>query len=430
LTWPETTKKGQPKQTIANVEALLQFAEVGIVHDEFERRALVQGIPDIREWDDAAITTIRGTADFFGLKLTAEYTDFAVSYLSGQHRVHPVREYLGGLNWDGTKRIDTWLRDLVGVDDNPYTLMVGAKFLVAAVRRVRKPGIKFDTLLVLEGVQGSGKSSVGRMLVPDDQWFTDSLPIGVDPKITIERTAAKWIVELAELTGIGRRDVETVKAFITRQTDEAREAFARKVTRAPRQFVLLGTTNDDRYLIDGTGNRRFLPIRVLGGAGSINLNGIKEVRDQLWAEAAAREAEKEPIELPREMWSLANAEQAQRRLIHPIETRLVELLDGVEVGFLPNKEIRRALHFKVDRMETRQQKLADEAMHRLGWQRMKEAVKIGRNFRERGWGKGDGYRDIILSYHGDQSDPESGKFVEATPDEVRDRTKVYGTGDF
>jgi predicted P-loop ATPase len=297
--------------------------------------------------------------------------------------------------------------------------MVGAKFLVAAVRRVRQPGVKFDTLLVLEGVQGSGKSSVGRMLVPDDQWFTDSLPIGVDPKVTIERTAAKWIVELAELTGIGRRDVETVKAFITRQTDEAREAFARKVTRAPRQFVLLGTTNDDRYLIDGTGNRRFLPIRVLGGAGSINLNAIKAVRDQLWAEAAVREAEGEPIELPREMWALANAEQEQRRLVHPIETRLVELLDGVEVGFVSNKEIRRALQLKVDRMETRQQKLVDEAMQRLGWRRLKEAVKIGPAFRERGWAKGDNYRDCILSYDGHASDPESGKFVADSPDNLR-----------
>jgi predicted P-loop ATPase len=340
-----------------------------------------------------------------------------------------VREYLGDLKWDGTKRIDTWLRDLVGVDDNAYTQMVGAKFLIAAVRRVRQPGIKFDTLLVLEGVQGSGKSSVGRMLVPDDQWFTDSLPLGVDPKVTIERTAAKWIVELAELTGIGRRDVETVKAFITRQTDEAREAFARKVTRAPRQFVLLGTTNDDRYLIDGTGNRRFLPIRVLGGAGSIDLKGIKEVRDQLWAEAAVREAEGEPIELPREMWSLANAEQEQRRLIHPIEARLVELLDGVEFGFLPNKEIRRALHFKVDRMETRHQKFADEAMQRMGWQRMKEAVKIGPNFRERGWAKGDGYRNCILSYEGDQSDPERGKFVAATPDDIRQQAEIDNAPD-
>ena len=197
-----------------------------------------------------------------------------------------------------------------------------------------------------------------------------------------------------------RSEVETVKAFITRQTDEAREAFRRKVTRAPRQFVLLGTTNDDRYLIDGTGNRRFLPIRVLGGAGSIDLDGIRTMRDQLWAEAAVREAEGEPIELPREMWSLANAEQEQRRLIHPIETRLIELLDGVEVGFIPNKEVRRALHFKVDRMETRQQKLADEAMQRLGWRRLKEALKIGPSFRERGWVKGDDYRDFIFSYQG------------------------------
>jgi predicted P-loop ATPase len=403
---------------------------VTVIHDEFERRALVQGIPDIREWDDDAIKTVRGTADFFGLRLTAEFTSHAVEFLSGQHRVHPVRDYLDGLKWDGTKRIDTWLRDLVGVDDNEYTRAVGAKFLIAAVRRVRKPGTKFDTMLILEGVQGSGKSSVGRILVPDEQWFTDSLPIGVDPKITIERTAAKWIVELAELTGISRRDVENVKAFITRQTDEAREAFARKATRAQRQFVLLGTTNDDRYLIDGTGNRRFLPIRVLGGAGSIDLNGIRTARDQLWAEAAVREAEGEPIELPREMWGLANAEQEQRRLIHPIEERLVELLEGVEVGFISNKEIWRALEFKVPHTETRHRKIVDDTMQRLGWQRVQEALKIGSSFRQRGWFKGENYRDCILSFQPHPSDAENGVFLVETRDQVRRRSRANSPDQF
>ena len=429
LIWPDTDKYGRPGATIANVEAFLNFAGITVVFDEFERRALVQGIPDIREWDDAAITTVRGTADFFRLKLSAEFTDFAVAYLSGQHRVHPVRRYLDGLEWDGTKRIDTWLKDLVGVDDNDYTRAVGAKFLIAAIRRVQQPGVKFDTLLVLEGVQGSGKSSVGRVLVPDEQWFTDSLPMGVDPKVTIERTAAKWIVELAELTGITRNEVETVKAFITRQTDEAREAFARKVTRAPRQFVLLGTTNDDRYLIDGTGNRRFLPIRVLGGAGSIDLDGIRAMRDQLWAEAAVREAASEAIELPRKMWSLANAEQEQRRLVHPIEECLIELLDDVEVGFLPNKELRRALDFKVGRTEIRHKKLADDTMQRLGWRRLENALKTGA-FRARGWAMGDDYKQHVLRYQ-EASGSEEGRFVAETLDEARRRAEAdSGPSDF
>ena len=111
VTWPERDKSGQPRASIENFQAFLEFAEVTVVFDEFERRALLEGIPDIRECDDAAITTLRGTADFFGLKLTAEFTDHAVQFLSGQHRVHPVRRYIDGLEWDGTGRIDTWLRD-------------------------------------------------------------------------------------------------------------------------------------------------------------------------------------------------------------------------------------------------------------------------------------------------------------------------------
>jgi predicted P-loop ATPase len=425
IVWPETTKGGKPTASITNVEAFLAFAEVEITYDEFERRPLIHGIPDLRELDEPALIAVRGTADFFGLKLSAEYTDQAVMFLSGQRRVHPVRRYLDGLKWDGKARLDRWLSDFVGVEDSEhlreYHRAVGSQFLIAAVRRVRQPGVKFDTMLVLEGVQGSGKSSVGRALVPDEQWFTDSLPIGVDPKITIERTAAKWIVELAELTGISRAEVETIKAFITRQTDEAREAFQRKVTRAPRQFVLLGTTNDDRYLIDGTGNRRFLPVRVLGEAGSIDLAGIRAAREQLWAEAAAREAASEPIELPRHLWAVANAEQEKRRLVHPIETRVIELVEDIDGGFIPSRELRKALGFTAGRMEIRQQKLADDAMVRLGWQRLGNALKIGPRFRERGWAKGDNYRAAIWEFDG--VDGESGRLMVHSAAEIRRRAR-------
>jgi hypothetical protein len=130
------------------------------------------------------------------------------------------------------------------------------------------------------------------------------------------------------------------------------------------------------------------------------------------------------------MWKAANAEQEERRLIHPIETRLTELLEGVEVGFIANSELRRALDFKVGRTEIRQQKLADDTMQRLGWRRLGNALKAGR-YRARGWAKGDDYREHIFRYQGEGSDFEAGRFVATTLDEVRQQAEADDQlGDF
>jgi predicted P-loop ATPase len=324
LVWPDVGKSGKPDpNSIANVEAFLRWAGVVVVFDEFERRTLVQGIPDMREWDDAAVRTVRMAANEFGLKMTAEFTNEAVLSISGDYRLHPVREYLDRCQkaWDGTPRVDGWLIEYAQAEDTKLVRAICAVFLVAAVRRVRKPGCKFDTLLVLEGEQGSGKSSLGKALAGHEDWFGDSLPLGADPKVTIELTAGKWIVEHAELTGISKHEVENVKAFLSRHIDEAREAYGRHKTRVPRQFILIGTTNDDRYLIDGTGNRRFLPVRCMGGAGSIDFKRLEADREQLWGEAATREAAGESIMLPEALWGAAAEAQESRRFNSPISNR-------------------------------------------------------------------------------------------------------------
>lgn len=415
LIWPEQTKRGVVGSP-ANAKAFLEWAGVEVVYDEFERRTLVTGIPDLRDWDDAAIRTVRFTAAHYGMRQPAEFWDEVVQHLSGQYRFHPVRLFLDRLTWDGVERIDTWLRDFVHVEDNEYTRTVGAQFLIAAVRRVRRPGCKFDTLMVLEGAQGSGKSSIGPILA-GTLWFGDSVPIGASPKLTVELTAAKWIVELPELTGISKRQVEEVKAFLSRQVDEAREAYGRKASRVPRQFVLYGSTNDDAYLIDATGNRRFLPIKCLGGAGSIDLGGLSLVRDQLWAEAAHRESQDCSISLPRHLWGDANTEQEARRLVHPIEERLTELLEEFAFGTVAVSELRKALGLQTRNMEIRQAKHVADTMKRLGWEEPKNALKLGPKWRKRVWIKGENYRGAILTYQScfDQSE---GVFVPKTVPEV------------
>jgi predicted P-loop ATPase len=209
----------------------------------------------------------------------------AISLIGKRNAYHPVQDYLNSLQWDGVARLDTWLIDYTGADNTPLNRAMGRKVLCAAVRRARKPGCKFDHMLVLQGAQGLGKSSLLKALCSDPAWFTDQLEIGADPKVTIEKTSGAWVVEMAELDGLGRRDANRVKSFITTTHDRARLAFDRYPVTRGRQFVLFGTTNETAYLTDTTGNRRFWPVSVKRADAA----GLQELRDQLWAEAVAVE---------------------------------------------------------------------------------------------------------------------------------------------
>lgn len=203
-----------------------------------------------------------------------------------------VRDYLDALVWDGVPRIDRWLVEYAGVEDSAYVRAVSRAFLIAAVRRVRQPGCSFDTMLVLEGAQGTGKSAALRILAISDDWFTDDVPMGSQD--VIEATAGKWIVEMSEIEGMGQGDVAALKAFLSARVDVGtRPAYQREAPKVPRHFVIVGTTSAAEYLKDSTGNRRFWPVHV---SRSFDLDRLRADRDQLWAEAAAAEAKDEPIE--------------------------------------------------------------------------------------------------------------------------------------
>jgi hypothetical protein len=153
------------------------------------------------------------------------------------------------------------------------------------VRRAKHPGCKFDHILVLRGRQDLGKSSLIRGLCPDPAWFTDQAKVGADAKETIERTSGSWIVELAELDGLGKREANAVKSFVTTTIDRARPAYGRYTVEKSRQFILFGTTNESAFLTDLTGNRRWWVVPV----GCCDVEGLSAVRDQLWAEAVHAE---------------------------------------------------------------------------------------------------------------------------------------------
>jgi hypothetical protein len=209
----------------------------------------------------------------------------AVALIGERRSYHPVRDYLADLRWDGVERLDEWLVKYAGAENTPLNRAFGRKILSAAVRRVMQPGCKFDAMLVLEGAQDLGKSSLIRALCHEENWFTDKLEVGADAKVTIEKTSGSWIVEMPELDGMGRRDTNRVKSFITTTRDRSRLAYGRYAVTRDRQFVLFGTTNESHYLSDLTGNRRFWIVRVRHADPA----GLVEIRDQLWAEAVAAE---------------------------------------------------------------------------------------------------------------------------------------------
>ena len=197
---------------------------------------------------------------------------------------HPVRDWLNGLEWDGENRVHGWMRETFGVPEDDYHNSIAAKTLVAAVRRIRQPGCKFDTILILEGKQGIGKSTCLKALF-GEQWFTDTLPADIRSRDVHQALQGIWCVEFAEIEHILRADAEAVKAFLSRQEERYFPRYGRTLAKRPRQLVFIGTTNLDDFLRDTTGNRRYWPAFCTKADPAY----IAKNRRQLWAEACVLE---------------------------------------------------------------------------------------------------------------------------------------------
>jgi predicted P-loop ATPase len=237
----------------------------------------------------------------------------AIDAISEASTFHPVRNYLEALpQWDGVERIDGWLQDYCNVEPKDateavYVREVASKWLVSAVARAMRPGCKADGVLILEGSQGARKSSTLRILAGED-WFGDSLP-PMSSKDASDYLRGKWIIEMAELSNINKAEVEVVKAFISRESERFRPAYARSEITYLRQCVFAGSTNKSDYLRDETGNRRFWPVKV---NGLCDTEGLKADRDQIWAEALHRYRSGAEWWLSGEGESAAKSQQDQR----------------------------------------------------------------------------------------------------------------------
>lgn len=205
----------------------------------------------------------------------------AVKLIASESSIHPVREYFNKLRWDNIERIDTWLTYFLGADDTPFNRAVGARWLISAIARIMRPGTKADCMLILEGPQGSYKSSVFRTLA--GEWFADEIS-ELGSKDAAQQLRGVWIVELAELDVMTRAESARVKAWVSRSVDRYRPSYGRMAEDFPRQCVFGGTCNRADYLRDETGGRRFWPVKI----SSIDIEALRAQRDQLWAEALVR----------------------------------------------------------------------------------------------------------------------------------------------
>ncbi len=253
----------------------------------------------------------------------------SVKMVAGRHRYHPVREYLNTLRgrWDGEQRLKMWLRKAchAKADEVPgtdrYLARVGSWVLMAMCARVMDPGCKFDYMVIFEGKQGWGKSTLARAL--GGEWFADTgLVLG--EKDAYQNLQGVWVYEIGELDSFSKAEVTKVKQFASSQKDRFRASFDRRPRDYPRQVIFVGTTNEDHYLTDLTGNRRFWPVRV---GGPVDIQWLRENRDQLFAEALhAYEAGHRFHPNADEQRELFDPQQEDRTVETPIETRIVNFL--------------------------------------------------------------------------------------------------------
>ena len=298
---------------------------IGVRYDLFHHRIKVTYNGDSRTIQEGMLTddTVSATRSLinntYRIDCGDAHTLAAIREIALENAYDPVLDMLEECQgkWDGVKRLDTWVIEYLGCEDTPLNRAIGRIVLIAACRRAREPGCKFDTITVLEGVEGTNKSTAIRVLAGDEN-FSDQSIIGATDKEVQEQLDGVWMHENADLAGMRRADVEHVKAFASRQFDRARPAYGRVREDRPRRSIEWGTTNNQEYLLSQTGNRRFWPLET----GVIDLEALKRDREQLLGEAATYEADGESITLDPSLWGDAREAQEQRRVADPWEDLL------------------------------------------------------------------------------------------------------------
>lgn len=313
---------GVPQKTVDNVLIILRndpLLKNKLVYEEFSGTYLVTGSlawnksESRRKWSDEDDAGLRHYLEKT-YSITGKDRIFdAVMLCAKENTVNDVKDWLCSLDWDGTKRLDTLLVDYLGAADTPYVRAVTRKSFAGAVARTMTPGIKYDTMPVLGGPQGIGKSTLLRIM--GGSFYSDSLTT-FEGKEACEMLRGTWINEIGELSGMNRSETGAVKQFLSKTEDIYREAYGRRTANFPRRCVFFGTTNDSEYLRDSTGNRRFLPVdcAVKPPTKSV-FTELAQEREQIWAEAVVYWRLGEKLYLDGELAKAAETQQDNHREI-------------------------------------------------------------------------------------------------------------------
>ncbi|MDW7651720.1 MAG: virulence-associated E family protein [Bacillota bacterium] len=290
----EVEKNGKVKDTLDNLVIILDndpnVAVVGYNELKSSLDFLAKPVWEpikYPSWTDNDTSQLRVyLSNIYGI-YSPNKTQDALNMVAAKRKHHPIRKYLKSLPpWDGSPRVETLLIDYLGADDTSYVRAVTRKTIVAAVARVFVPGIKFDSVLVMDGPQEKGKSTLFNRLA-GDEWFNDGLTLtDMQDKAGAEKLQGYWILEIGELTGMRKSDIDSVKSFISRRDDKYRASYGRVVESHPRQSIIVATVNSTGgFLRDPTGNRRFWPVKTPGGTKKHSWDITEEDVKQIWAEA-------------------------------------------------------------------------------------------------------------------------------------------------
>ena len=330
----ELDKSGHVKNTLRNLTLILENDPnlKGVVFNQLLDGMEIKGeVPwnhPSKFWRDADDAQLISYVDAHYGAFSARNYDIAVTKVADDRAYHPIREFIESLpEWDKVPRVDTLLVDYLGAADTAYVRAVTRKTICAAISRVLRPGCKFDSMLVLNGPQGVGKSTLIARLA--GEWFSDSLNLGdTKDKTAAEKLQGYWILEIGELAGLKKAEVETLRSFLSRQNDIYRAAFGKRVAPHLRQCVFFGTTNaESGYLRDTTGNRRFWPVKTPGNGKKQSWNLTHEEILQIWAEALVYVRQGEKLYLSAEMDALAKDEQREAMESDEREGLVREYLD-------------------------------------------------------------------------------------------------------
>lgn len=385
---PEGKEKPEKKQTATNAmtlrRAMTRYPEMANIFafDDFAHRMMVlKPIPDPdrksnapftpRAWEDTDETRLAIWFQSIGYLKASAALAFAVADLVAKdNRFHPVRDYLDTLEWDGAPRCGELFRRGFGAlaEDRvheQYLLDIGRCWMISAIARVMDPGCKVDTMPILEGPQGAMKSSGVRALAPEPEWFSDTMPSDLDAKDARQHLPGKWLVEMSEISQLRKSEVESLKSFLSTQTDKYRPSYGRTEVSRHRQSVFVGTTNEDAYFSDATGNRRFWPVKV----GKVDLKWIRDHRDQLWAEALFLYRQNEKWWLDGETAAYAE-EQQKERLVDDEWDAVVASHVGGRSQVTVSEILSDAFHLDKAMHDKQQQMRVTTSLRKLGFKRV------------------------------------------------------------